>query len=140
MSEDIKQTQFEGWALVEIMGHRRAAGFITTEYIGQAAFLRIVTPEVPPTTYTLDKDAWINGRRVYAGSVVESSRPRGEILVGSGSIYAITPISEDRVLEHAPVEHKVIQAAERVLLHAAESNSPPCVEGDEEDGEDEVPY
>lgn len=118
--EEITQTRFEGWALVEIMGHRRAAGKVTTEYIGTAAFLRIVTPEVPPTRYTLGNDAWIDGRRVYAGSIVESSRERSEILVGSASIYAITPTTEEKILEHAPVEHKVIEMAERKVIEQPE--------------------
>lgn len=112
MSE-VTQTRFEGWALVEIMGHRRAAGLVTTEYIGQAAFLRIVTPEVPPTTYTVETDRWIDSVLVYAGSVMEVSRKRTEILVGTASVYAITPIDEADLLQYAPAEHKVIKAAER---------------------------
>lgn len=117
--EELTQTKFTGWALVEIMGHRRAAGMVTTEYIGTAAFLRIVTPEVPPTQYTVDSDRWIDGCRVYAGSVMEASRERSEILVGSGSVYAITPTTEADILRHAPVSHKVIQAAERKLLDSS---------------------
>ena len=124
--EEITQTRFDGWALVEIMGHRRAAGKVTTEYIGTAAFLRIVTPEVPPTRYTLGNDAWIDGRRVYAGSIVESSRERSEILVGSGSIYAITPTTEDKILEFAPVSHTVIEMAERKLI-----DTPPATNDDD---------
>ena len=114
--EEQTQTQFNGWALVEIMGHRRAAGKVTTEYIGTAAFLRVVTPEIPPTNYTVDIDRWIDGIRVYSGSVMEVSRPRSEILVGSGSIYAITPITEDDVPNHAPVNHKLVHAAERKVI------------------------
>lgn len=121
--EEVTQTKFDGWALVEIMGHRRAAGKVTTEYIGTAAFLRIVTPEVPPTRYTLGNDAWIDGRRVYAGSIVESKRERAEILVGSGSVYAITPTTEDKILEHAPVEHTVIEMAERKMIDTATGNT-----------------
>lgn len=119
--EEIQQTRFEGWALVEIMGHRRAAGKVTTEFIGTAAFLRIVTPEVPPTTYTLDNDAWIEGRRVYAGSIVEARRDRSEILVGTASVYAITPTTEDKILEYAPVEHTIIQMAERKMIDSDEA-------------------
>ena len=127
--EELTQTKFTGWALVEIMGHRRAAGLVTTEYIGTAAFLRIVTPEVPPTQYTVDSDRWIDGCRVYAGSVMEASRERSEILVGSGSVYAITPTTEADILRHAPVSHKVIQAAERKLLDSFSTSD-----------DDELPY
>jgi len=122
--EEIKQTRFEGWALVEIMGHRRAAGHVTTEYIGQAAFLRIVTPEVPPTTYTVDCDRWIDCARVYEGTVMECSREREEILVGSASVYAITPIKEADVLSHAPLKHRIVQAADRKMLETTDEEGP----------------
>lgn len=64
MDTEIKQSSFEGHALVELMGHRRHAGFVTTEHIGAAAFLKVVTDEVPATRYTLEKDAWIDGDRI----------------------------------------------------------------------------
>ncbi len=135
--EEQTQTQFNGWALVEIMGHRRAAGMVTTEYIGSAAFLRIVTPEVPATQYTVDSDRWIDGCRVYEGSVMEVSRERSEILVGSSSIYAITPTTEADILRHAPVSHKVIQAAERKSIAGpAESQD----DSDREEPEDDSAF
>lgn len=122
MNEEQTQTQFNGYALVEIMGHRRAAGMVTTEYIGAAAFLRVVTPEVPATRITLDRDAWVDGTMAWKGSIVEVSRPRTEILIGSGSIYAISPIDEADVLQHAPTKQKVIVLAERkAIMGPAES-------------------
>jgi hypothetical protein len=130
--EEQKQTTFEGLALVEIMGHRRAAGHVTTEYIGTAAFLRIVTPEVPPTEYTLERDTWIGGQFLCAGSVLRSSRERAEVLVGAGSVYAITPIKEEDLLSMASLRHEVITTVGRQSLPAALPA----------DGEksDEVPY
>ncbi len=120
--DESTQTQFNGYALVEIMGHRRAAGFVTTEYIGASAFLRIVTPEVPPTRVTLEKDSYHDFTQLYAGSVIEISRPRAEILVGSASIYAITPIEEGEVLAHAPLTKTVIERAPRAsIMGPAES-------------------
>ncbi len=134
--EEITQTRFEGWALVEIMGHRRAAGLVTTEFIGTAAFLRIVTPEVPPTRYTLGNDAWIEGRRAYAGSIIESRRERSEILVGTGSVYAITPTTEEKILEHAPVEHTIIELAERKMISTEQESS----SEDNDEDNDESPF
>jgi hypothetical protein len=116
--DEQNQTKFEGWALVEIMGHRRAVGEVQTVYIGSAAFLRIITPEIPATQYVLDRDVRVNGEYLSAGTKMESHRPLGEILVGSGSIYAITPLTEAQVLEHAPVHHKVLERVERAALAA----------------------
>lgn len=140
--EEQQQTTFNGWALVEIMGHRRAAGMVTTEFIGTAAMLKIVTPEVPPTEYTLETDAWLDGDRVYKGSRVEASRPRGEIWVGSGSVYALTPISEADVLAYAPVKHRVIERAQRAaIMGPAESQDDSNRnEPSDDDSGDDVPY
>lgn len=35
---------FEGWAILELMGHRRLAGYIAQQEIAGAAFLRIDVP------------------------------------------------------------------------------------------------
>jgi hypothetical protein len=43
---DQQQAKFEGYALVEIMGHQRVAGFVTTEYFGNVAVFHVVMPEV----------------------------------------------------------------------------------------------
>lgn len=42
---DVQQSKFEGWAIVEIFGHQRYAGYVTTEAFGQAVLFRV---EVPP--------------------------------------------------------------------------------------------
>jgi hypothetical protein len=34
-------TAFEGWAVVELMGHRRLAGLVSEQQIAGAAFLRL---------------------------------------------------------------------------------------------------
>lgn len=57
------------WALVEVMGHRRFAGQITEEVVAGAGFLRVDVPQVA------DRMAFTK-------------------LIGTGSIYCITPVSE----------------------------------------------
>lgn len=37
-------TPFEGWAILELMGHRRLAGLVTEQTIGGVAFLRLDVP------------------------------------------------------------------------------------------------
>lgn len=43
MSTETKPT-FEGWAILELMGHRRLAGHISEAQIGGASFIRIDVP------------------------------------------------------------------------------------------------
>ena len=36
-----EKTSFEGWAILELMGHRRLAGFLSEQEIAGASFLRL---------------------------------------------------------------------------------------------------
>jgi hypothetical protein len=40
----IEQATFEGWVILELMGHRRLAGYLSEQQIGGASFLRIDVP------------------------------------------------------------------------------------------------
>jgi hypothetical protein len=66
MSEQAKE--YEGWAILELMGHRRLIGFLREVTIAGAAFLRIdvLTAEGQSTQY-----------------------------YGAPSVYAITPTTEE---------------------------------------------
>lgn len=57
---------FAEWAIVELMGHRRLAGYLTEQQIGGAGFLRLDIPGEPAAT------------QFYA----------------PGSVYCITPTDE----------------------------------------------
>jgi hypothetical protein len=65
---------FESWAIVEVMGHRQFAGWVTEHPLGGASFVRVDVPEI---------------------------EDRGEVfpaftkLLGAGSIYAISPCTEE---------------------------------------------
>lgn len=62
-----------GWAIVELLGHRRLAGYVSTEPIADVPFLRIATPTGTP----------------------EGGDPYTVTLVPPASIYAITPATEE---------------------------------------------
>ncbi len=62
--------KLEMWAIVEVMGHNRFAGFVTEQPVGGASLLRIDVPEV-------------EGRAAFTK------------FIGVGSIYAITPCTEE---------------------------------------------
>ena len=69
MSENT-EAKFECWAVVEVMGHSRYAGMVTEQAIGGCAFVRVDVPAV-------------DGRLPFTK------------LLGQGSIFAITPCSEE---------------------------------------------
>lgn len=61
--------KFEQWCILEIMGHQRFAGFVTEQSVGGTSFVRIDVP----------------------GD--DGCEPFTK-LFGAGSIYCITPVSE----------------------------------------------
>lgn len=67
---EMEARQFEAWAIVEVMGHRQFAGFVTEQALGGASFVRVDVPE-------------------------SDGLPAFTKLLGAGSIYAITPCTEE---------------------------------------------
>jgi len=61
---------FEGWALVEVMGHHKFAGKVTEATIAGAGFLRLDVPE----------------------SVGQQAFTK---FISPAALYALTPVSED---------------------------------------------
>lgn len=70
MSTDVNESMFPGWAIVEVMGHNRFAGYVSQEIFAGLAFIRIDVPET------------------------ESTKAFTK-LVGPSSIFGITPCSEE---------------------------------------------
>jgi hypothetical protein len=54
---------FEGWAVLELMGHRRLAGHLSEQQIGGSSFLRIDVPTEPPATQFYSPSAVYGSRR-----------------------------------------------------------------------------
>lgn len=61
---------FDQWAILEIMGHNRYAGRVSEQTVGGAAFVRVDVPAV-------------DGLQPFTK------------LFGAGSIYCITPVTEE---------------------------------------------
>jgi hypothetical protein len=68
--------KFEQWAILEIMGHQRYAGLVSEQALGGASFVRIDVPAV-------------------------DGLPPFSKLFGAGSIYCISPCSEEVALAMA---------------------------------------
>lgn len=71
---------FQTWAIVEIMGHRRLAGWLTEQQIAGTGFLRLDVPGTDPA-------AGFEATQLYNPS----------------SIYAITPCTEDTARRAATI-------------------------------------
>lgn len=138
-----KQGNFEGWASVEIMGHQRHIGFVTTESFGGPVLMRVDTPELPEREYVLDKPAYVDvtgdGGEQWTpvgAKVKRPATPGSTVYVGVGSIYRLIPCTEAAAL-------KAIEAAQSrtpILLElppertlTAASDADPDDDGEEEE-------
>jgi hypothetical protein len=65
---DTEKAPFEGWAILELMGHRRLAGYLSEQQVGGTSFLRIDVPGDEGNVAT----------QLYSG----------------GAVYCITPTTE----------------------------------------------
>lgn len=100
MDSEAGQAKFEGWAIVEMMGHRREIGFVTTESYGAAALFRVDTPGLDERDHILDRPEWMTINDEYrmwpAGTKVRRAGiPARSVLIGPGSVYALNPCTED---------------------------------------------
>lgn len=99
---------FEGWCIVEQLGHKRLAGFVSEQVVGGTAFIRIDVP----------------------GS---NGAPVATQFLSGQSIYAITPCTED--LARKVAQTCVVQPVTQWDLPRA---LPPASRQDDEDDRDDL--
>jgi len=97
MSEPAASPRFDGWAIVDVLGHQRYVGYVTTEAYGQAVLFRIDVPALEERERTMKAPGYISERGyVPAGTTVKEGAVAGYTkLIGAGSIYAITPCTQE---------------------------------------------
>jgi hypothetical protein len=95
--------KFEQWAIVEVMGHTKYAGLVSEQAIGGGNFLRVDVPKLEADGRTAEQQPFTK-------------------YLGSGSIFSITPVSEEiarhvaATLRAAPVHvYDLPQLAQRRL-------------------------
>ena len=82
--------KYEGWVILELMGHRRLTGYLAEQEIAGRAFLRIDVPTEPPATQ----------------------------FYGAEAVYCITPTTEElaraaaKLGRVAPIQRWELPAAE----------------------------
>lgn len=99
--------KFEEWAVVEIMGHKKFSGRVTEQSIGGVSFVRVDVPEV---------------------ALPERTLPAFSKLFGAGSIYCISPCTEETARAFAEQIR-----SESFQLYEAPRLSAPQVNDDDDD-------
>lgn len=132
---EIKQAKFEGWAVVEMMGHRKEIGFVTTEAYGAAVLFRVDTPELAEREYVLERPDYAGGRYCPIGTKVRrESAPASTCLVAPGSLYAMNPCSEQAAM--TAIERSI--ARPLIILEIPEQAALPPHCNDDDDDDDYV--
>ncbi len=139
MSEQ-QQASFEGWAVVEMMGHRREIGFVTTQAFGQAVMFRVDTPELPEREYTLTAPEYAEtepGIRQWCAAGTKVKRPATparSCLVAPGSLYAMNPCSEEAA--RAAIEHSTARPLIALDIPPRPALASGIIDGDDHDDSD----
>jgi hypothetical protein len=125
-----KQAAYDGWAIVDVMGHQRYVGYVTTEAYGQAVLFRVDVPALDERTRVTVRPGYHSdaGKYLPAGTTVtEGAVPGYTKLIGSGSIYMLTPCTKEAAL--AAVEEMQARPLMNVTLppeRAIEGVKPDC--------------
>lgn len=134
-----QQSKFDGWAIVEVFGHQKYAGYVTTEAFGAAVMFRVDVPALEERERQTKGPGYVGGRYLPAGSKVQEGAVAGySKLLGVSSIFAITPCTKDAAL-------KVVEVIQpRPLMNVtlpdgAQAALPPHVEYDDDyDDDDDI--
>jgi hypothetical protein len=95
--DEVTQAKFEGWAVVEMMGHRKEIGYVTTQAFGQAVLFRVDTPDLSEREFVLTVPEYIDGSgwAPEGTKVKRAAVPARSCLIAPGSLYAINPCTEE---------------------------------------------
>jgi hypothetical protein len=125
------------WAVVEVMGHNVFAGRVSDMALGGSSFIRVDVPEIAERIEL--RAGYLNGKYGKHDTQIPGA-PAYTKIIGAGSIYCITPCSEEVATKVADERRQkpvsVVEMPEPKALIAAASEDH---EADEDD-EDEVPY
>jgi hypothetical protein len=100
-------SEFKGWVILELMGHRRLIGYLSTQELAGHSYLRIDALTDPPST------------QFYAPAAV----------------YCITPTTGETARQAARLNH--IAPVQRWELPAPPAAGEAALDDDDEDDEDD---
>jgi hypothetical protein len=124
MEPQAQTATYSGWTLLELMGHNREAGYLSTLYFGAVALLQVDVPEIPAREETLTRPQWVGSQLLPVGTVIaKEAIPGRSFMLNPSAIYRAHPATEEAVraaiAANQPREIKVIsipQSAQRTLL------------------------
>lgn len=153
-NEQAEQSKFEGWAILEIFGHQRYAGFVSTQAFGTAVMFRIDVPALEERERVTNRPEYVKKQYVPAGTKVTEGPVQGYTKIfGAGAIYAMTPCTQEAAtkaveeIQERPVMAITLPEAKALAAPAEQPIEPdkddedddPFYGDEEEEDEEEVP-
>jgi hypothetical protein len=140
---EAEQNRLETWAVVELMGHQKEVGFVTTQYYGGACMFKIDVPDLPEREKTVTRPQWVGDTLVPAGTVIRlPAEPGRSRMVGVSAVFALNPCDQEttmKLIEEAVGAHdiKVVSLAGCKQLELTAVEEPADEEEDDEEEDDE---
>ncbi len=137
-----QQARFDGWGIVDVLGHQRYVGYVTTEAYGQAVLFRVDVPALEERERVTKRPGYhpTTGQYLPAGTTMKEGAVAGYTkLIGSGSIYTITPCTKEAALEALEgTQHRPLMVVS-LPPDAAAGELPAAASrpADDEDGDDD---
>ena len=145
--EKPKTGSFTGWAIVEMMGHRKEIGYVTTEAFGPALLFRVDTPGLEEREFVLTSPQYATvdneGRRSWCAPGTKVKRPATpprSCLVSPNSLYAMNPCTEEAAraaIEAAQARPLIALDLPSDLRQIQAADLPDGLDDDDDDAEDE---
>ncbi len=134
---EAKQSTYEGWAVVEVFGHQRYAGYVTSEAFGQAVLFRVEVPPLEARERVTKHWEYADEKNVPPGSTVRDDAVQGYTkFFGPGAIYALTPCTQ-AAAEKAVAAMQARKVSVVQLAPEAKTLPPPRDDDDDDDQSDD---
>ena len=116
MTAENTQPAYEGWAIVELMGHRQTAGWVTEIELAGAKMLRVDTPRP------------------------DGIEPVVSQIYGGAAIYCVTPCEEAVARKVLATDRYSLPPAVRLAMPKTATPALPDHHDHDDDEEEEIPY
>lgn len=91
-----QNSEFSGWAKVELMGRNVLIGYVTTRYFGPVGLFQVDVPGIEAHEETLEEPEYVDGIWCPVGAIVSRPEvPSESPMVNPSSIYRLTACTEE---------------------------------------------
>ncbi len=141
---EANQTEFSGYAVVELFGHGREVGFVKSVYFGTACMFQVDIPALAEREYELTEPQYVGHVWMAKGTKVRRPAVSGRSrLVSPGAVYSLNPCTEEAALaalEATSARPLIAIDIPAALIAASEPDEPDDDEDDPYEDDEEAHF